>query len=464
MSLQTKRIIILVICVVAVVALWVRQSRINALFRQVNSNDMEVRVDATRKLLERDIIPGGLPGQKVIVRSKITQALSRIGDEEAVGCLITLLDDFEASPRRWASSALVEIGPSALPSLSQVLVSGSERARRGAVDALGQMGEEAIPFLRELLSQPGAQADAVVALGRIGEQAKSAAVAEAAFDPLIRAISNSDKDLANVAIPVLGDKQVKAAVEPLKSALEDDAVRSNAIVALGDIGDARATLDLIPFLADESIQIRIITARALGQIADPRAAGPLAATLDERDANYRSALILALQRIGAPGAPLLALRLDSPDVFVRRAAAQSLRGAAVSSVMPALTNAALHDADDRVRAAATLALGWDNNQAAVPVLLEILNDNADLVVDAAVSSLAEIGEPVYPSLFSLFRGEDPVYALFANRTFIQIGEPALPALRQALQSEDDAVRRWAVVTLGDMDLSLIHISEPTRPY
>ncbi|NIM04760.1 MAG: hypothetical protein GTO55_02320 [Armatimonadetes bacterium] len=449
MNKRKKWVMLLCLCIIGIALLWSRYAKKAALFAQINSNDMSVREQATILLLERDIIPGGLPTQQVTVRTNISEPLARIGGQKAINTLIRLLSDFEDAPSRSAADALVKIGPAALPSLSQVLLVGDERAKRSATNALGRMGPAAVPFLRRLMSDPVSRTDACIALGNVGAAARSTAEAEKAFTPLIHAVSNPDLDLANDAIPVLGEKRVTAAVEPLREAIAIAELRYNAIVALGNIADPRATMDLIPFLSDPSIGLRTATARALGQIADPRAAKPLVATITERNADYRSALVLALQRIGAPAAVLLVRQLRSKDVFVRRAATQSMWGVGEPSTIPYLRQA-LSDPDAEVRASAARALGWRENVAAVPVLLEALQDEDGMVVDASIEALASIGAKAIPTLFSLCSGSDPTAALYASRALVEMGEPAFPALLEALDSPDPQLQLWAAVTLADM--------------
>lgn len=440
--------IFLALCALAIVLLWVRQARISGLFAQVGSNDLNARIAATRVLLDRDIIPGALPTQEVIIRSKIAPALAVIRDQKAVNSLIRLLSDFEDAPRRWARSALVKVGPPAIPDLCQLLINGDDNAKKGAVEALSRMGPAAVPYLRRLMTIPAARDNACLALGNIGAAPRPGSPqATAAFAPLIRAAGNEDWDLANAAIPILGDRSVVAAVEPLRAVLGNSMVRKNAVIALGGIVDARATLDLIPYISD--VGLRIDAVRALGQIADPRAAPALAKTLGVRDEDYRSALVLALQRIGAPAAGVLVGQLRASDVIVRRTAAQALWGDAVPATMPALRQA-LADPDAQVRGAAARALGWPKNVSAIPLLLAALRDRDGVVVDSAIEALADIGPDAIPALLGLFSSGDSTLALYASRTLVTMGEPAAKSLLVALDSGQPAQQLWAAITLADM--------------
>jgi len=450
MSVRMRWTIFILICVIGIALLTYRQVSRAALFNQVASNNMGVRVAATKILLDKKIIPGAFPAQSVIVRNKVSKALAKIGTPEAIAALINLLSDIEDDPRRFAKDALVELGEPALPALTQVLSEGDANSQKKAIEGLSEIGAPAIPYVRMLLTDAATQASACLILGNIGADKKSSPqIAQEALEPLINSILAADTTLANAAIPILSDKKVVAAVEPLRQALKVEALRANALSALGDIGDARATLDLIPYIANKNLRVSAV--RALGKIADPRAAAPLVATLAERDRDYRSALTLALQKIGTPAAELLIGYLKSPDVYVRRAAAQALWGDAVPNSIPALRQALLDKSEDmEVRAAAAAALGWPQNTAAIETLLIALHDPEGRVVDAAVNSFAAIGPSAIPALMPLFVDPDPTYALYASHALVKMGDAAAPALMQALDSPQQQVQLWASITLADL--------------
>jgi len=393
MSVRVKWTIFIVICVIGIALLWYRQSVRTQLFDQIDSMGLtaqQPQIQATRVLLEKEIIPGALAAQPVIIRSKITKPLAEIKTPEAVAVLVTLLGDTEDAPRRWARNALIKIGPPALPELSQVLLEGDDNSKKMAVEALGQIGGTAVPYLRRLMADATGQANACIALGTIGTAKTTAPeTAKEAQEALLQALVDPDTTLANAAIPVLGDQQIKVAVDPLRKALANAALQKTAIVALGEIADKRATPDLLPFIKNATL--RIDTVRALAQIADPLAVPALTPTLGDHMKDYRSALVLALQRIGAPAATTLVGYLNSPDVYVRRAAMQSLRGDAVPSLIPILREKLANEPDAQVRAAAADALGWSGNTAAIEPLLAALKDKDGVVVDAAIGSLSEIG-------------------------------------------------------------------------
>jgi HEAT repeat protein len=468
-------IIIGILAVIGIVYLSISTARKSNLLDQVASKDMKVRVAATRQLLDEDIIPAKLAAQPIINRSKITQALAEIvitntnwanskkrksqnsliianaTNQKVISILVSMLSDPEDAPRRWARTALIEIGAPALPALGQVLVEGDDNAKKLAVEALTQLGEPSIPYLRRLLADATARANAATCLGNIGTD-KDLKVApparQEALAPLLRAVSSTDADLANAAMPVLGDDKVAIAVAPLRAALAQAGLRKNAIIALGEIADKSATKDLLPYIKDATLRMDV--ARALGQLQDVQAAVPLAAMLNVRNRDYNNIVVWALQSIGAPAAPVVVGYLGSSDVWIRRGAAQALYGDAAPDTIPAL-NKALSDADPQVRAAATSALGWPGNTQSIALLLNALHDKDEVVIDAAISALGNVGPSAIPSLLALFNSEDPRYALYSSRALFAMGDEVVsPSLLAALDSTSAKTQSWAAITLADM--------------
>ena len=114
------------------------------------------------------------------------------------------------------------------------------------------------------------------------------------------------------------------ALGPLCEALEDWSVpvRVAAAVALGDLGDRRATPVLCRALPLWHTAVRRAVADALGRLGDPSAAGPLRLALSDPAGVVRVAAAEALTRLGDPAA-LPALR----SVLADPAASPALRGA-----------------------------------------------------------------------------------------------------------------------------------------
>jgi HEAT repeat protein len=435
-------VIIGLLCAGGIAALGVRYARRQAVVDQLSSRDMRFRVAAARTLLDAGGLADLLPAQTVPRRSCTAEALGEIADPDAIALLTSILRDPDDLPQTAAIKALAKIGPPAIPALIGVLQRGDDRAKDAAVVALGKIGPAAIPDLRTALSDGDSRDRAAKALGEIGSAASSTLIMAAA--------TRGDKDVAKIAITVLGDKHVRPAVPALLNALRDNDLRVLAIRALGSIGDPAAAPALVSYVSDPAL--RIDAARALGQLGHPVAVQPLVATLGETDRDYRTALVWALQRIGAPAVPALTAALRSPDRLVREAAAESLIGDSDPRAIPSL-RLALHDTDPVVRRLAARALGWPNNAAAVAPLIAALGDSDWQVVDGAVNSLASVGSPAVEPLLSVLRGGDqvdPVLNRHASRALAAMADAPTRRLLALLDSADSTTATWAAITLGDI--------------
>ncbi|NEO73805.1 HEAT repeat domain-containing protein, partial [Moorena sp. SIO3H5] len=115
--------------------------------------------------------------------------------------------------------------------------------------------------------------------------------------------------------------------DPLIKLLDDDSsdVRIRAAEALGNIV-TEATIDpLIKLLDDDSSDVRIRAAEALGNIVTEATIDPLIKLLDDDSSDVRKSAAYALEKIGTEVAiePLIKL-LDDHHSFVRRSAAYAL--------------------------------------------------------------------------------------------------------------------------------------------
>jgi HEAT repeat protein len=118
---------------------------------------------------------------------------------------------------------------------------------------------------------------------------------------LIKALGyKKDEYVRRYTARALGEIKDPRAVEPLIAALKDAEwiVREAAAYALGEIKDPRAVEPLIAALKDENEYVRKAAAYALGEIKDPRAVEPLIAALKDKDSDVRKAAAEALDHLG----------------------------------------------------------------------------------------------------------------------------------------------------------------------
>ena len=119
---------------------------------------------------------------------------------------------------------------------------------------------------------------------------------------LIRALRDRDRGVRIVAARALGELGDPRAVEPLIAALkdEDEDVRWFAAEALGELGDVRAVAPLIAALKDEDEDMRGYAARALGELGDPRGVKPLEGLLGDENYYVREMARGALEQLRGP--------------------------------------------------------------------------------------------------------------------------------------------------------------------
>ena len=295
------------------------------------------------------------------------------------------------------------------------LKSQNDRLRYRAADTLAKIGERAVHPLAEALNDEDPIVDSLAAqaLGKIGPNAKAAVPA------LLEGLYDEDKDpivgsCAAEALGKIGPHAVPALVEALNNEHED--VRRHAARALGEIGpDAKAAVPvLLEVLNDEDEDVCECAAEALGKIGpDAKAAVPILTEVLKRSSsvaiyaqyalaqitgtpqNYIAALVGLLQdrqyrkydedhdwwygsavdiprllmEIGKAAIPAVLEALQDEEPFVRRSAVRTLVEIADRTAIPALTKA-LKDRDEDVPTLAAEALGkiGPDAAAAVPAL------------------------------------------------------------------------------------------------
>ena len=288
------------------------------------------------------------------------------------------------------------------------------RGTQRILDAVHRVGPDRLPSLAKVLGW--LEGDAVQrALTRLlGHEAVRSQIVEA----LVRH----------------GTGVVALLVEQLR--VEDLETRQAAAVALGRIGDPRATSALIEALREPELAVPV--AGALARIGDRQAFDGLLALLGEPDPATRQSVIAALNSIGHPDmAAHIAPRLGDPDPLVRESALriagyfgypdcldqvlqccrdpiEAVRRAAIEGlaffedprVVPTLVEA-LHTQSPSVRAAAATALMRADPSAAVDALAQALSDSDPWVRFVALRSLGSIGEArVVPAVLTTLR-QDP---------------------------------------------------------
>ena len=343
-----------------------------------------------------------------------------------------LLDPSEA--RRVAAAralaTLAEAGAVAAPALVRALDDPSHAVRVAAAWALGDIGTggtSAVPRLRALLEDPDPllRAGAAHALGEIGDAAK----------PAVRQLIARFAD-------------------------GDEHVRWSAADAVGKLKPGTGDLPpLLRLLTDAPGPGRGLAAEALGRIGpEARAAVPeLIETAFDTRADVRWRAVWALGRMGpaaAAAVPLLRRTLQDPDLRWRAAEALGGIGPGAVDSLPDLV-ALLRDPSSSVRWRAASALGAIGSRQAAPGLAGVVQDSAENVRLAAVTSLLQVnadGPRVERAFLEASHDPDSRVRARAVRGVRRLGlasDEARAAIALATRDPDEGVRAEATRALPD---------------
>lgn len=182
--------------------------------------------------------------------------------KDEIDIQIDLLNDSEWMVRREAVITLGEMGDErCVEPLVRCLRDGDWQVRDAAVEAIAMIGSPAVDLLLRYIRDYDARKSVIKALGKIND--------ERVLDPLISMLHNDEfKDDATWALAELGQPAVGRLLECLKN--QDEVIRKQAILALGEIKDSSSVDLLMEGLQDSDWFIRLSSAAALEKIGDPR--------------------------------------------------------------------------------------------------------------------------------------------------------------------------------------------------
>lgn len=258
------------------------------------------------------------------------------------------------------------------------------------------------------------------------------------------------------------ENNTKNAVSSLIAALQDPQLRYNAVVALGNIGNAAeiAIPALINALKDEDIKTRISAIESLCKIASPNLTIPaLINALQDKSEQVRASAAFAIgcfRGKATIAVESLILALQDDDEWVRTNTAEALgripqkTNAAIEALV-----AALQDNYPGVRAKAALALGYIGNEhQTISALIDAFPD-PDARVRAAIAdalgNFTEKGRVAVPILIAALQDSDIYVRINAAKALIKIGlgiEASMKVLIAALKNEDTSIRVTAALNLG----------------
>jgi HEAT repeat protein len=467
----------------------------------LDDEDANLRIQAALILgqrRDRRAIPplvARLHDDDVNVRFHVIESLGRLRAVEACEALTEIAlerDFFLAFP---AIQSLSQIGSSLVaPRLVPLLA--DELLRAPVIEALGELGDEdvSIPLVR-LLNASDAPTEVITdALSGLYDRYENRyAAGDHIADLVRREITATGTQQILDALPrvsadrlpgltrvlgwlrgeavqraltrLLGDGTVRshvvealvrngaAVVPPLIEQLraEDLDTRQAAAVALGRIGDRRATAPLVAALADR--ELAVAAAGALARIGDPAAFEALIIRLGDPDSAIRQSVIAALNSIGHPGMPARIIPLLTASEAIVREAALKIAGYFGYPDCLDHVLACCRDDNETVRRTAVEQLAFFDDDRVFEVLVRTLAHDSAPVRAAAASALARVEHPAkIDVLVAALDDPDHWVRFVALRSVGTIGDPVAVPVVVARLERDPAphVRLAAIEVIGRM--------------
>lgn len=364
------------------------------------------------------------------VRAQLGWAFAKIGGDKAVEGLITLFNDPMMEVQNEAVSAMVSMGLSSVPRLMACLKDERWRVREQAAKALGQLKDvQAVAALMLVCrDRDGAvKSAAAEALGKIGDSK-----AVPALTKLFKDTSKIVRETAGTALVYIGESSIPALLETLKD--PHFVVRCHGVRALGGmttdyqigrkwVKDPRVVEALIGMLKDEDRAVREDATIALGIIGDPKAVDGLIEAM--KDGSVRRHAIASLGMIG--------------DARALPAVLDTLKGKGFQQ-KGTPTPGCIISEDQLIKEAAATALGHFRDPKVIPDLILLLKD---LVLrEYAAASLVLIGDTAIEPLVAFLHDPD------ASK--VEKESERVLAFASTRLSASSALKKMVLETLGKL--------------
>ncbi len=475
---------------------------LSPLLELLNDPDPDLRMQAALALGDQgsdraiDGLVKALHDEDTNVRYHAIEALGKVRATEAVEALVEIAESRDFFLGFAALESLEKIGDARIAPAMVVLLD-EEFLREPAITLLGQLGDDsAVAPLIALLNTPAVPtaviAHALAAIhDRYEEQYSEGAyiadltsreISPTGIQNLLDALAMEPgkEPLRSIAV-VLGwlkrsgvdraltrlmgrvelrDEIVEAlvrhgpaTVELLISQLESEdlEVRRSAVIALGRIGDSKATPALVETLTEDSLAVE--GANALGRIGDPQALDGLVNLIGNTDASIRQAAVSALNSLTLPSmAKRIIPLLHDPDPNVRESAVKIAGYFGYPESAGALLELS-HDSNKRVRCAALEHLPFVEDERALDVLIQAMKEETPAVRAAAARALGNMfGPEVEQPLIEGLTDEDVWVRYFSARALGRLRSAnSVEALKKVVEQEKfNHVRIAALDSLGEI--------------
>jgi len=385
-------------------------------------------------------------------------------DIQVLTKLLDLLDNNNNSEiRSSVVIALGQIGSSmAIPKLFNIFLNLEETKdiRLNSAIAIGQIGcENVSPDLIPLLFNDDLE-DWLWASDIIGQVANQTTI-----DYLIQILEKSnDEDLVGRAIYPLGKIRNKSAIPSIIKIFENQNSshfnRSQALKALGEIGDISALPTLVSALKDSDNLIRANAAIALGKLGNTRVIPNLLDALQDSYYQVKQEAVLALGKIGDDSVvSALIPFLEHEASEITEAEDQNEQGhlsewevqlKLLECEKQKLQKQMADAHRGMVQRAVLVALGQIGSKAAVSSLLQFLKENgANTFVIHALGRTGSLSATPY--LVHPLGNEDPTIRASAAFALARVGDiTVVPELLKILNDSDINVIKNILYALGEL--------------
>jgi HEAT repeat protein len=339
------------------------------------------------------VLQDGLGSPNAAVRTLACECLGALRDRGAAPMVASLVGDPIPAVRAAAINALMRLGhDAAIPAIAGALADSETEVRETAVAALCRMDVEAVTA--SLLKQQN-DADPPDRRPLLAVMRANPHPAQHPF--ILACLSDQSPPVRQAAAEAVAHQPNVDVVEALEPLLQDPdlEVRRSVVGILGGIRSRRVR-QLLTDQVDRDPATRSEAVRALGKLGDTTVIPFLTSIFDQESPDTRLAIIEALRELPDPATePFLARQLGSPDPALRRATVHALGAMALPNALRQLVPVA-RDPDEGVRLAVAQALrGWPSPQAE-DALSRLRHDTNRRVAAVALQSLDRIRQSDVP--------------------------------------------------------------------
>lgn len=340
-------------------------------------------------------------------RRNILRVLGQVAGENALHCFQIALEYGRNEDLPATVAIITRLGsPNAAKIMADAAATtDSPMAKAHLAEGLGKIQCEASAQGLVRLAQDDNDRVQIAALGGLENQPTRHIV------QTIKPLLEHKKEAVRIkAIRVLSNAENESAIEPLVSALKDDALlvrqeAMSALTALSDSGKVPLGKLLIGLMQEKDVNVRRSASEVLNKVKDRSVINELLGYLRDEDWWVRETIAETLGEIG--GEEVIDTMIDflgDKDANVRRYAVEILaQNKAVKAFKP-LTQL-LKDPDWWIREKVVEALGQIGDQKAIPLLIKLLS--VPELRWAGVIALGELkAEQGTDALIKLFETED----------------------------------------------------------